>query len=200
MVLYYTARSPYARKVRMVAYEKQVYEDIQFVDVDLGNKPADFLAKNPLGKIPALVLEKGRVLFESNTITEYLDTIGSGPSLYVTSYGDRIDTLNLIFLANGLMDVCVDCFKESMRPEALRSEAHIQRYQATILRTLQCVDRMSTVFSETFDMVAIAWVSAVGYLDFRFPHLRWQDGCPRLAGWVATFQNRDSVRLTAPIA
>ena len=43
---------------------------------------AEVAAHNPLGKIPALVLEDGTALYDSRVICEYLDGLSSGPHLF----------------------------------------------------------------------------------------------------------------------
>ena len=57
MKLLYTKRSPYARKVRVVALEKNIPLDL--IDEDLQNKSQRLLSANPLGKVPTLVLDNG---------------------------------------------------------------------------------------------------------------------------------------------
>ena len=71
--------SPCARRVRASLYEKGIEHRV--VDVDLiakENRHPAYLAINPLGKVPALVVHNVKgipdcCLFESNAITEWLD-------------------------------------------------------------------------------------------------------------------------------
>ncbi len=63
---------PYVHRSVIMLREKGVEFDTTYVD--LGNKPAWFLALSPLGKVP--VLRVGDVvLFESAIINEYLDEV-----------------------------------------------------------------------------------------------------------------------------
>ena len=67
--------------------------------------------QNPLGKIPALVLEDGTVLFDSRVICEYLNHVGGGKffpgmSLWRASSG-RWKALGLAALADGVMEAAV---------------------------------------------------------------------------------------------
>lgn len=77
MKLYSLPASPYAARVRMLLRAKNAA-------VELVAPPAGdaYRAINPLGKIPALVLDDGRVLPESEVICAYLDEVLGGPSLY----------------------------------------------------------------------------------------------------------------------
>jgi glutathione S-transferase len=68
--LYGNSLCPFAQRVRLVLAEKEL-QATEF-EIDLRNKPAEFLSKSPLGKVPLLV--HGRTtLWESAVINEYLD-------------------------------------------------------------------------------------------------------------------------------
>lgn len=73
MKLYNADLSPNCLRVRAVIYELDL--PVELVDVNLMSKeprPADFLAANPNGKVPALVDDDGFSLFESRAINAYL--------------------------------------------------------------------------------------------------------------------------------
>lgn len=70
--LYSAQISPFAARVRAALY----YKGLPFTLVappDGALKSAEFLALNPMGKIPLLVLDDGSALPESETILEYLE-------------------------------------------------------------------------------------------------------------------------------
>lgn len=72
MKLYSADLSPFACRVRLAIYAKGL--DIAIVDPPEGGlKGEAYLAINPIGKIPALVLDDGTVIPESDTIVEYLE-------------------------------------------------------------------------------------------------------------------------------
>ena len=63
----------------MVLHEKRV--DFEVREVDLSNKSEEFLAANPTGKVPLIVVD-GDSLHESNIIiNQYLDEVTSEPKL-----------------------------------------------------------------------------------------------------------------------
>ncbi|AFV00876.1 glutathione S-transferase family protein [Simiduia agarivorans] len=73
MKLYGDSRSGNCYKVQLTLALLQ--REHEFVAVDIlqgGTKTAEFLALNPNGKIPTLVLDDGRSLWESNAIINYL--------------------------------------------------------------------------------------------------------------------------------
>ncbi|MBP7064379.1 glutathione S-transferase family protein [Ferrovibrio sp.] len=72
--------SPYAARVRLAIYRKELPVEIVFPPRE-GLKAPEFLALNPIGKIPVLVLDDGSTLPESNVILEYLEDVFPAPSL-----------------------------------------------------------------------------------------------------------------------
>jgi glutathione S-transferase len=64
MKLYASAASSFARKVRVMLLEKGIEHELELVNLWEPNKLHDV---NPLGKVPALQLEDGRVLISSPT-------------------------------------------------------------------------------------------------------------------------------------
>lgn len=82
MKLYHGWLSSASRRVRLCLAEKGLpYES---VPIDMGKQehhsPA-YLALNPDGVVPALLLDDGRSLYESSTICEYLDDLSPEPPL-----------------------------------------------------------------------------------------------------------------------
>ena len=64
--------------------------------------------QNPLGKIPALVLDDGSaLLFNSRVILEYLDHRAGGGKIIPTDAAARFAALRLQALADGIMDASI---------------------------------------------------------------------------------------------
>lgn len=84
MKIYDREGAPHPARVRIVLAAKKLEDQVEFVSVDLisaEQKQATFLAMNPIGKIPVLVLDDGTVISESTAITEYLDNLDGNPIL-----------------------------------------------------------------------------------------------------------------------
>lgn len=80
MKLYSRPASPYAARVRGSIHAKGL--NVELVDPPLDWKTSEsFLAINPLGRIPVLVLDDGTLLPESGVIVEYLEDAFPEPSL-----------------------------------------------------------------------------------------------------------------------
>ncbi|MFN3936816.1 MAG: glutathione S-transferase family protein [Gemmobacter sp.] len=76
--LFHFPLSPYCRKVRLTLAEKRI--EVELVEERYWEQGADFLRRNPAGKVPVLRLD-GRTLSESQAICEYLDETHPAPPL-----------------------------------------------------------------------------------------------------------------------
>jgi glutathione S-transferase len=75
ITVYGTPISTYVRTVRLLLEEAGVEYDIKEVGIFNGeNTSAEYLTKNPFGKVPTLEVD-GEVLYETAAITDYLDTV-----------------------------------------------------------------------------------------------------------------------------
>lgn len=83
MKLYQTYLSPFPTRVRLMLYAKNI--SCEFIEPPgfHGDPRAkgEYIRVNPLGRVPALVLDDGRVLIESEVICEYLEEAFPQPSL-----------------------------------------------------------------------------------------------------------------------
>ena len=95
--LYNTQMCPYARRTRIVLYEKGI--DFEVHEVDLGNKSEEFLSVSPYGKVPVLSVD-GTSLYESNIVNEYLDEVHEAPRLMPESPEERALTRSWMCFAD----------------------------------------------------------------------------------------------------
>ncbi len=86
MKLYEMTAAPNPRRVRIYLAEKGI--TVPFVQVDMRkgeHKTAEFLKKNPSGKIPVLELDDGTCIAESVAICRYFEALHPQPSLFGTT-------------------------------------------------------------------------------------------------------------------
>jgi len=84
-MLFYDAANPAPnpRRVRIFLAEKGVTVPMKTVSMMSGeHKAPDFLALNPLGQVPALVLDDGSVIAESIAICRYFEALHPDPPLF----------------------------------------------------------------------------------------------------------------------
>lgn len=196
MKLFYTKRSPYARKVRIVAEEKRLPLDL--AEEDLTDKSDELLRSNPVGKIPVLVLDDGRAFTDSPLICEYLDAFHDNPALIPRDSRERFKILNLAAVADGLMDVTVAAFMEKLRHGEDFNKSFIQSREETAKRCLKFFENHAGDL-HPLSIASVAAACAIGYIEFRLPHLKPREGCPRLSEWFDEFSGRPSMASTAPV-
>ena len=170
--------SPYVRKVRIVMAEKKL--DFQLVLEDVWNHD-DILRSNPLGKVPCLVMEGGEAVFDSRVIVEYLDTLSPVGKLIPATGRERVEVRTWEALADGVLDAAILARLEATwkgRTEGQRSQAWIDRQMSRVDEALVA---MSKGLGERpycagiyLSLADISVGCALGYLDFRFPHIDWR--------------------------
>jgi glutathione S-transferase len=75
LTVYGTPLSTYLRTVRLLLEEAGTTYELKGIDIFNGeNESAEYLAKNPFGKVPTLEVD-GEVIYETAAITEYLNTV-----------------------------------------------------------------------------------------------------------------------------
>ncbi len=198
MRLYWSPASPYARKVRTVAREKRVADRIEEVVVDAFADPPELTGANPLGRVPALVLDDGTALYDSPVITAYLDTVGDGNSLVPGEGAARFAVLRAEALADGVMDLALGLVLERRKPDGEKSPTMAARWRSQLPRALDAIAADHARLPDPVSLGHIAFACALGYLDFRHPDIDWRTGREALADWFAEISARPSLVDTAP--
>lgn len=201
MKLYMSATSPFARKCRIIARELSLTHMIEEVAVDVSDK-SQISPVNPLGKVPALVLDDGSVLVDSPVICEYLDDLGNGkffpkPSVWGNTKG-RWKALTLQAIGDGLNDAIIGILLENRRPPELQSDTMRTRHTNAALTTLDVLERLAPKFAEYPTIGEISVGCALGFADLRVAELHWRDNRPQLAAWFEKFSRYPSVEATKP--
>lgn len=198
MKLYVSPTSPYARKARVLLREKGLQDRVEEVFVNPHQDPAELLARNPLGKIPALALDDGSALYDSPVICEYLDALDATPSLIPPDGEARWAVLRAQALADGILDLAVATVMERARPESERSPGSLERWRGKIERAAGGIGEAVAGLRGELDLGRIALAVALSYLDLRMPELDWRTQRPELIDWHANLAARASMEATAP--
>jgi glutathione S-transferase len=193
MQLLYTKRSPYARKVQVVALEKNLPLDL--IEENLAQKSAALLQANPLAKIPALILDDGQALFDSPVICEYLDSLNATPILIAPN--NRWQILRWQAVADGLMDSAVAQYLEKARHPHDFNAGFLAAQEHSCGVVLSYCERHSAELA-ALSLAGIAVACAVAYIDFRLPHLNPEGRYPVLQAWLNDYAQRPSFQATVP--
>ena len=201
MKLIISLTSPYARKARIVALEKQLTLDYE-IDVPW-NADTHVPDYNPLGKIPVLVLDDGDTLYDSRVIVEYMDRLSPVSRLLPQEGRPLTRVKRWEALADGMTDAAVTIFLECKRSSLKQDEEWIARQHGKISRALavmaeQLGDRLWCV-DEGYTLADIAVGCALGYLELRFPDIDWKIQYPNLERHYQKLLERSSFQDTIPV-
>ena len=90
MKLYVSARAPNPRRVQMFLAEKGLQIDTVEVAIMSGaHRSAEFLARNPLARVPVLELDDGRCLSETRAICSWFEGRHPDPNLMGVDADER---------------------------------------------------------------------------------------------------------------
>ncbi|UCZ82990.1 glutathione S-transferase [Pseudomonas sp. L5B5] len=204
MTLFHNPASPYVRKVMVLLHETGQLERVALHGCQLTpiTPDATLNQDNPLGKIPALRLANGQVLYDSRVILDYLDQQHVGNPLIPREGSARWRRLTLAALADGIMDASVLVrYEQVLRAPEKQSQPWLEGQRDKIRRALAELEAQAIAeLASHFDIAAISVACALGYLDFRHPDLQWRQAQPQLAAWYAEVSQRASMLATQPPA
>jgi glutathione S-transferase len=187
LILRSSPPSPFGRKIKIAASLLGLSDQIKIETTDT-NDPSDSIRKqNPLGKIPALILDDGSALFDSPVILEYLDAFAGGGKIIPREGKARWNVLRLHAIADGIMDAALlQVYEKRFRPEE-HWVAKWTDYQAEkVTRTLDALEAAPPALTPMPDIGQIGLACALGYLDLRFEG-KWRAKYPKLVAWLDDF-------------
>lgn len=202
MKLIGTTASPYTRKVRIVLAEKKI--EYGFEPDNPWSADSGVPARNPLGKVPVLLLEDGTPLFDSRVIVEFLDNVSPLARLIPAENRGRIEVRRWEALADGVLDAAILVRMENAREPSLRSADWIARQQGKVDAGLALMDAelgaLAWCAGSSYTLADIALGCCLAWLDFRFPAMDWRGKHGNLARHAAKLAERPSFIDTPPAA
>jgi len=163
MILIGVNRSPYTRRVAITLAAYGVRFQQQALS-GFGNR-AEVRASNPLGRIPALVLDDGEVLIESGAILDAVDDLavargGDPPPLIPRAGAARRAVLRGAALSTGLGDKAVSLVYEGhLHAGDHRSAVWTERCTAQICATMDVLERERAAARGAF------WFGSLSHAD-----------------------------------
>jgi glutathione S-transferase len=198
-------RSPFARRVRIAFLEHSIPFQEKVYDVLKPNP--EFFLLNPLGRVPALQLQNGQVLVDSNLILQsfYENT----PSEVVPPplSPDRQEMLYWSALFIGVMEKIVEYFLESQKPSSQQDPELELELQHILQRVFQKVEQKLSQQREqkAHTLLHFGLTQAdfdlgitLTYLELRYP--AWSDWAqfPHLQDFYSRITQRESFQKTKP--
>lgn len=142
MLLIGVNRSPFTRRVAItlniygVPFEQRALSGF--------DNRVDVRASNPLGRIPALVLDSGETLIDSNAIIDHLDEVFGGDHPLTPRGGpERRAVLKIAAMMMGACEKCLHgAYERNRRPPEKLHQPWIDDCMAQVKHALVAVDAM----------------------------------------------------------
>lgn len=186
MILRSSPASPFGRKVK-IAMALLGMKDKVRIEIADTTDPNDTLRKqNPLGKIPALITDSGRVIYDSHVICEYFDFLAGGGKI-IPAGDKRFDVLTLHALADGIAEAALlKVYEGRYRDPGAHSAKWVDNQDGKITRGLAALESNPPAIGALPNLGVIGVACALGYLDLRF-NGAWRVGHPKLVAWLDQF-------------
>ena len=187
MMLRSSPFSPFVRKVRIAADLLGLADKIDVRPVDLEDAGDSIRKQNPVGKIPALILEDGTAYYDSRVILEYLDYLAGGGRIIPREAPARFEALRLQALCDGILDASLLLVYEGRyRPADKHVQSWLDRQNDKVARGLAALEAAPPKIDATPNVGQIALACLLGYRDLRFGGT-WRKDYPRLLAWHDKF-------------
>ncbi len=183
MILVGRYRSPFARRVAVT---------LKHYGMNYEHRPTTAWAEleavqalNPVGRVPALILDDGEILFESSSIIDYLDEL-VGPARSLTPAGGprRRQALRLIGLSVAITEKAVAVvYERSWRPAEKQHAPWIERCQgqaAAGLAALEAVVSDAWLMGDEMTAADVAAGVMYDFIRLAVPELLPQGRYPNL--------------------
>ena len=201
MILRSSPPSPFGRKVKLALGILGLENEVTIEKADPTDISDSLRQQNPLGKIPALIIEDGSVLYDSPVILEYLDVRAGGGKIIPKDPKARIAALTLQALCDGILDAGILLVYEGRwRPAEMHVQKWIEHQRGKVERAFAVLEAAPPKLDAVPNVGAITLACALGYGDLRFEG-KWRAGHPKLVKWLDEFAAKvpafEKTRVTA---
>ncbi len=187
MILRSSPPSPFGRKVKLALGILSLEDEVTIEKADPTDASDSLRRQNPLGKIPALIIEDGTVLYDSPVILEYLDARAGGGKIIPKDAKARIAALTLQALCDGILDAGILLVYEGRwRPAEKHEPKWIEHQRGKVERAMAVLEASPPKLDAMPNVGAITLACALGYGDLRFEE-KWRAGHPKLVKWLDEF-------------
>ena len=200
MRLFHAPGSPYARIARIAVIELGLQDRVAVEEATLRDPASVLLPFNPVGRVPALVLDDGTTVTETTPVLMMLDSLVE-PARRLLPGPDRPQALAAYGRVLGMMDGIAVWNRELRRPAHERSPGVIALEALRAVRVADALERDAAAgrFARP-DAAFFARVSLLGYCERRHVVFAWRQARPALSELFDRAQTRPSVAATVPPA
>ena len=188
MILRSSPPSPFGRKVKLAAAILGLDKEITIEKADPTDAADSIRRQNPIGKIPALIIENGTVLYDSPVILEYLDHRAGGGKIIPREADARFAALTLEALCDGILDACILLVYEGRwRPPEMAVQKWVDYQADKVKRAFDVLEAAPPALDPVPNVGQITLACALGYQDLRFQG-KWRAQYPKLLKWHDAFE------------
>ncbi len=198
-VLYHAPLSPFCRKVRLTLSEKRIDTDLQ--EERYWEQSADFLRRNPLGRVPVLRID-GLTMSESQPICEYLDEVYPNPPLMPTDPRARYEVRRVCAWFDVAFhdEVTVKILGERVTkkltkagyPDSKRVKEGVTRIKYHLDLMTEMLDRRRWLAGDVMTLADFAAAAQLSALDYT-SDVDWNRSAP-VKEWYAKIKSRPAFR------
>jgi glutathione S-transferase len=187
MILRSSPPSPFGRKIKLALGILGLEKDVTIEKADPTDAADTLRQQNPIGKIPALIIEDGTVLYDSPVILEYLDHRAGGGKIIPKEPNARFAALTLQALCDGILDAGIMLVYEGRwRPPEMAVQKWIDHQRGKVERAMNTLEASPPKLDAVPNVGAITLACALGYGDLRFEG-KWRQNHPKLVTWLDEF-------------
>jgi len=187
MILRSSPPSPFGRKVKLALAVLGLESEVTIEKADPTDASDSLRRQNPLGKIPALIIEDGTVLYDSPVILEYLDMRAGGGKIIPKDKDPRIKALTLQALCDGILDAGILLVYEGRwRPPEMAVAKWLDHQRGKVERAMAVLEASPPALDAIPNVGQITLACVLGYGDLRFEG-KWREGHPKLVKWLDAF-------------
>lgn len=187
MKILYSPASPYSNKVRMAAHYAGIAAES--VLTDTASNPPELIGNNPLGKIPTLITDGGKAIYDSRTIMHFLDRETKG-KLYPRNAEKRTDVEILEALCDGICDsLLAIVYEKRIHPPEKIHQPWIDKQWEKVVRGLDYLEANLPKTASKLHGGHFALAAMLRYIELRFSG-EWQRGRPKLKNWPKKFEKQ----------
>ena len=209
MRLFYSPFHAFVHKSLVVIHEAGVADQVIYVptfpfrntegEAVYGKYP--MMDINPLGKVPTLALEDGTVLYGSQCVVEYLDSLSSGRRLFPPDGAQRWDALRRLALGDTLFELGVQMALEGRVPAAEPRPGLYDWLQPKVAASFDLLELEAKGYAD-FDIGHVGLLQGISYSemiyqaradDSLYPSFDWRQGRSNLTAWYDGVITRPSV-------
>ncbi|MBU24993.1 MAG: hypothetical protein CMD99_03065 [Gammaproteobacteria bacterium] len=190
MELICTLTSPYARRVRVLAHELGIKDQLK-IQVVKPRESSDFLwTINPMGKVPTLRLDDGSSIYDSLTICDYLIATFS-PEWGIKQQISYWDYRTRLSMLNEMSDAGTQARRLKNQDPPQQNAASFQFDK--IHRGLTHIEDTWITLESDLSMTSIGLGCTFDWFLNRFPEIKWTVSYPGITSWFNEFKLRESM-------